>query len=92
MTNLEDLRAMVLEQGLALEGLQPAVADAEECRRSNYAENLKMIAQMGSSEHSDVGVGSREGEGVSAENNPSAEKGAEAGLVLLEYAGDMPAF
>ena len=44
---LEDLRTMVLEQGLALEGLQRAAADAEERRLSNYAEFLEMMAQMG---------------------------------------------
>jgi len=45
---VEDLRGMVLEQGLALEGLQRAAADAEERRKANHAEILEMMAQMGS--------------------------------------------
>ena len=45
---VEDLRMLVLEQGLALEGLQRAAADAEERRRSIHAEILEMMAQMGS--------------------------------------------
>ena len=44
---VEDLRAMVLEQGLALEGLQRAAVDAEERRESNRAELLEMMAQVG---------------------------------------------
>ena len=36
-----------MEQDLALEGLQRAAADAEERRRSNRAEILEMMAQVG---------------------------------------------
>ena len=38
-----DLRVQVLKQGLALEGLQRAAADAEERRRSNHVEILEMM-------------------------------------------------
>ena len=43
---LEDLRAAVSEQGLALKGLQQAVADAEERQKSSHAELLEMMATM----------------------------------------------
>ena len=43
---VDDLRAKVLEQGLALEGLQGAAADAEERRKSNHTELLEMVAQI----------------------------------------------
>ena len=44
---VDDLRAKVIEQGLALEGLQRAAADAEERHKL-----LEMMAQIGSEESS----------------------------------------
>ena len=41
---LDDLRAVVSEQGLALQSLQQAAADAEERQKSSHAELLEMMA------------------------------------------------
>ena len=38
---LEDLRAVVSEQGLALNGLQQAAADAEERQKSSHAKCMR---------------------------------------------------
>ena len=43
---LEDLRAVVSEQVLALKGLQQAAADAEERQKSSDAELLGMMATL----------------------------------------------
>ena len=43
---LDDLRAAVSEQGLALKGLQQAAEDAEECQKSSHAEPLEMMATL----------------------------------------------
>ena len=43
---LDDLRAVVSEQGLALPGLQQAAADAEERHKSSHAELLEMMATL----------------------------------------------
>ena len=42
---LDDLRAVVSEQGLALKGLQ-AAEDAEERQKSSHAELLEMMATL----------------------------------------------
>ena len=41
---LDDLRAVVSEQGLALQGLQQAGADAEERHKLSHAELLDIMA------------------------------------------------
>ena len=43
---LDDLRAVVSEQGLALQGLQQAAADAEERQKSSHAELLEIMATL----------------------------------------------
>ena len=43
---VDDLRTKVLEQGLALGGLQRAAADAEVRQTSNHAQFLEMMAQI----------------------------------------------
>ena len=43
---LDDLMAVVSEQGLALKGLQQAAADAEERQKSSHAELLGMMATL----------------------------------------------
>ena len=43
---LEDLRAVVSEQGLALKGLQQAAADADKRQKSYHAELLEMLATL----------------------------------------------
>ena len=43
---LDDLMAVVSEQGLALKGLQQAAADAEERQKSSHAELLEMMATV----------------------------------------------
>jgi len=43
---LDDLRAVVSEQGLALKGLQQAAEDAEERQKSSHAELLEMMATL----------------------------------------------
>ena len=43
---LEDLRAVVSEQGLALKGLQQAAAEAEERQKSTDAELVRMMATL----------------------------------------------
>ena len=43
---LDDLRAVVSEQGLALKGLQQAAADAEKRKKSYHAELLEMLATL----------------------------------------------
>lgn len=44
---VDDLWAKVLEQVLALEGLQRATADAKARQKPSHAELLKMMAQIG---------------------------------------------
>ena len=43
---LDDFRAVVSEQGLALQGLQRAAADADERQKSYHAELLEMMATL----------------------------------------------
>ena len=43
---LEDLRDVVSEQGLALQGVQQAAADAEQRQKPSHAELLEMMATL----------------------------------------------
>ena len=43
---LEDLRDVVSEQGLALQGVQQAAAEAKECQKSSHAKLLEMMTAL----------------------------------------------
>jgi hypothetical protein len=70
--DLDDLRAVVSEQGLALAGLQQAAADAEERQKSSHAELLEMMAVLLK---------------TSRESGPQEESGGEQRLPTADTAG-----